>query len=302
MANIKGTAANNNLVGTVNNDVIDGLGGADTMTGGLGNDVYVVDNIGDIVIEAFNAGIDTVQANISYLLTANVENLTLTGTANINGTGNVLNNSLTGNSGSNILDGGTGADTMSGGAGNDTYMVDNVGDIVSEATNAGTDSVQSSVNYTLVANIENLTLIGIAAINATGNTLNNILTGNSANNILNGGAGLDTMIGGLGDDTYMVDNAGDVITEAAGAGIDNVQASASYVLGLNVENLTLTGVTNINGTGNALNNNITGNNGSNVLDGGIGDDTLNGGAGADAMTGGGGDDRSEEHTSELQSQ
>ena len=290
MATIKGTAANNNLVGTTANDVIDGLGGADTMAGGLGNDVYVVDNIGDIVIEAFNAGIDTVQSSISYLLTANVENLTLTGTVAINGTGNTLNNSLTGNSGNNILDGGVGADTMSGGAGNDTYMVDNVGDIVSEATNAGTDSVQSSVNYTLVANIENLTLIGIAAINATGNTLNNILTGNSANNVLNGGVGLDTMIGGLGDDTYMVDNASDVVTEALGAGIDNVQASANYVLGLNVENLTLAGVTNINGTGNALNNNITGNNGSNVLDGGIGDDTLNGGAGADAMTGGGGDD------------
>ena len=290
MANIKGTAANNNLVGTTANDVIDGLGGADTMAGGLGNDVYVVDNIGDIVIEAFNAGIDTVQSSISYLLTANVENLTLTGTTAINGTGNTLNNSLTGNSGNNILDGGVGADTMSGGAGNDTYMVDNVLDVVSEATNAGTDSVQSIVNYTLVANIENLTLIGIAAINGTGNALNNILTGNSANNILNGGTGADTMIGGLGDDTYTVDNVGDVITEAVGAGIDNVQANASYVLGLNLENLTLTGVTNINGTGNALDNIITGNNSSNVLDGGLGNDTLNGGAGADTMTGGGGND------------
>ena len=116
MANIKGTAANDNLVGTVNNDVIDGLGGADTMAGGLGNDVYVVDNIGDMVIENAGAGIDTVQANISYMLTANVENLQLTGTANINGTGNILNNSLTGNSGNNILDGGAGVDTMAGGA------------------------------------------------------------------------------------------------------------------------------------------------------------------------------------------
>lgn len=289
MANIRGTAANNNLVGTVSNDVIDGLGGADTMAGGLGNDVYVVDNVGDIVIESAGAGIDTVQANISYLLTANVENLQLTGTANINGTGNVLNNSLTGNSGNNILDGGAGVDTMAGGAGNDTYIVDNIGDVVTEANNQGTDNVQASVNHTLAANIENLALIGSALI-GTGNTLNNTITGNSANNTLNGGAGVDTLIGGLGDDTYIVDNAGDVVTEAAGAGIDSVQASASYVLGANVENLTLTGIANINGTGNALDNIITGNNGNNTLSGGLGADTLNGGAGIDSLIGGAGND------------
>ena len=289
MANIKGTAANNNLVGTVNNDVIDGLGGADTMAGGLGNDVYIVDNIGDIVIEKAGEGIDTVQASISYMLTANVENLQLTGTANLNGTGNILNNSLTGNSGNNILDGGAGVDTMAGGAGNDTYFVDNVGDVVTEANNQGTDNVQASVNYTIAANIENLALIGAALI-GTGNTLNNTITGNSANNTLSGGAGVDTLIGGLGDDTYIVDNAGDVVTELAGAGIDNVQASASYVLGANVENLTLTGIANINGTGNALDNIITGNNGNNTLNGGAGNDTLNGGAGIDSLIGGTGND------------
>jgi trimeric autotransporter adhesin len=289
MANIRGTAANNNLVGTTGNDVIDGLAGADTMAGGLGNDVYVVDNIGDLVIENAGAGIDTVQANISYMLTANVENLQLTGTANINGTGNILNNSLTGNSGNNILDGGAGADTMAGGAGNDTYIVDNVGDVVTEANNQGTDNVQASVNHILAANIENLALIGAALI-GTGNTLNNTITGNSANNTLNGGAGIDTLIGGLGNDTYIVDNAGDVVTEAAGAGIDSVQASASYVLGANVENLTLTGIANINGTGNALDNIITGNNGNNTLNGGAGNDTLNGGAGIDSLIGGTGND------------
>ena len=290
MANIKGTAANNNLVGTTGNDVIDGLGGADTMAGGLGNDVYIVDNIGDIVIENANEGIDTVQASISYMLTANVENLQLTGTTNINGTGNVLNNSITGNSGNNILDGGIGADTMSGGAGNDTYFVDNVGDVVTEANNQGTDSVQASVNYTLAANIENLTLIGIAALNGTGNALNNIITGNSGNNILDGGAGADTLIGGIGNDIYIVDNAGDVVTESVSSGIDTVQTTTSYVLGLNLENLTLTGAANINGTGNAFDNIITGNGGSNTLNGGLGNDTLNGGAGIDSMVGGVGND------------
>ena len=152
-----------------------------------------------------------------------MENLTLTGAGNVNGTGNTLANILTGNAGSNILNGLAGADTMAGGAGNDTYVVDNAGDLVTEGANAGTDLVQSSVTtYTLTANVENLTLTGSGAISGTGNTLNNILTGNGGvntltgldgNDTLNGGAGADTLIGGLGNDTYVVDNVADIVTE-----------------------------------------------------------------------------------------
>ena len=177
----------------------------DTMIGGDGNDTYVVDNIADVVTESNSSltQLDTVEAGFSYTLGANVENLLLTGGGVINGTGNSLNNSLIGNSGANILNGGLGADTMIGGQGNDTYLVDNLGDVVTENAAEGTDLVQSSVSFTLGADIENLTLTGSAAINGTGNDLDNILLGNSGTNILDGGTGADTMTGGLGNDTYV---------------------------------------------------------------------------------------------------
>ena len=111
---------------------------------------------------------------------------------------------------------------MAGGLGDDTYVVDNTGDVVTEAAGGGTDTVQSSVTHTLGAELENLVLTGAAAINGTGNALNNRSPATRAANILNGGAGADTMAGGLGNDTYVVDNAGDVVTEAAGGGTDTV--------------------------------------------------------------------------------
>jgi Ca2+-binding RTX toxin-like protein len=276
-----GNALNNTLTGNSAANILDGGAGEDTLIGGAGNDTYIVENAGDTVIENANEGTDTVQTSASYTLSTNVENLTLTGTAAINGTGNVLNNVLTGNSGANVLDGGAGADSMVGGGGNDTYIVDNTGDTVTEGSGAGTDTVQSSVTLTLGTNVENLTLIGAAAINGTGNTLNNVLTGNSAANVLNGMTGADAMSGGAGDDTYVVDNAGDTVTELANEGTDTVQSSVTYTLAANVENLVLTGTTSVNATGNGLNNTLTGNSGANVLDGGPGVDSMAGGAGND---------------------
>jgi Ca2+-binding RTX toxin-like protein len=272
------------------NDYLDGGFGADLMWGGVGNDTYVVENVGDYVGEEPDEGTDLVNSSITYALNDNVENLTLTGTSAIDGTGNDLSNTLTGNSGANVLDGGLGADTMVGGAGNDTYIVDNAGDVVTEAASAGTDLVQSSVTYALGSNLENLTLTGTSAINGTGNALANILTGNSANNILDGAAGADTLRGGLGNDTYVVDNTGDVVTENASEGTDLVQSSVTYTLSADVENLTLTATTAINGTGNALDNILLGGSGANTLTGGAGNDTLDGGAGTDTMLGGIGND------------
>ena len=225
-----------------------------------------MDNAGDIVTEQANEGVDRVQSSLSYMLGANVENLTLTGTVAVNGTGNSLANTLTGNSAANIL---------TGGAGDDLYVL-GAGDSVVEQLNEGMDTVQTVISWTLGANVENLIMTGIAVVNGTGNALNNVLTGNSATNVLDadggddtlsGGAGADTLIGGTGNDTYVVDNVGEVVTEQLNEGLDTVQSSVSYTLSANVENLTLTGTGALNATGNSLANTLTGNTGANVLHG-----------------------------------
>ena len=298
---LNGGAGNDTLNGGDGNDILNGGTGIDTLNGGNGDDTFIVDSTTDIIIETagVGSGNDTVISSVTYSLntanTANVENLTLTG-ANVNGTGNALNNVLTGSAGNNILDGGLGADTMIGGNGNDTYIVDNVGDTVNEIGSTGTDTVISSIDFTLntvgAANVERLTLTG-SATNATGNALNNTITGNDLNNTIDGGTGVDTMVGGNGDDTYIVDNTADVVTETnlVGSGTDTVQSSAAtYTLGTNVENLTLTGSGDINGTGNNAANVITGNSGNNTLSGGAGNDTITGGTGNDTITGGTGAD------------
>ena len=225
-----------------------------------------------MVTENLNEGTDTVQAFITYTLGANLENLALVGTSAINGTGNALNNILTGNGAANTLIGGGGNDTLDGGAGfdaligglgNDIYVVGDANDLVMEASNEGTDTVQSSVSYTLSSNVENLVLTGSNAVNGIGNALNNVLTGNSAVNILTGGTG---------NDTYVV-SSGDSIIENTNEGTDTIQSDVSWTLGANLENLTMLGNTWIDGTGNALNNVLRGNSAANVLAGGTGNDT-----------------------------
>ncbi len=124
----------------------------------------------------------------------------------------------------------------------------------------------------------------------TGNTKNNVLNGGVGNDTLNGGVGADSMIGGLGKDSYVVDNVGDVVTENLNEGTDKVSSKITYTLPANVENLTLTGTSAINGAGNGQANKITGNAANNQLVGGGGNDTLDGGAGTNSLTGGIGKD------------
>ena len=287
---ITGGADNDTLNGGAGDDTLDGGTGADTLIGGAGNDTYIVDSASDVVTEAASAGTDTVKTTLAaYTLGANVENLTYTGTGAFAGTGNTLANTLTGGVGNDTLNGGTGADKLNGGAGNDIYIVDNTGDVVTEAASAGTDTVKATLAaYTLGANVENLTYTGTGAFTGTGNTLANTLTGGTGNDTLSGGTGADKLIGGAGNDTYIVDNASDVVTEAASAGTDTVKTTlAAYTLGSNVENLTYTGTGAFAGTGNTLVNTITGGTGndtfnlgayltaSDKIDGGAGTDTLN---------------------------
>jgi Ca2+-binding RTX toxin-like protein len=289
--NLIGSASADTLTGDAAANLLNGGKGADTMTGGAGNDTYIVDNSADKTKETAAAhGIDTVEASVSFTLTAYLENLILTGVAAANGTGNELANTITGNSAANLLNGGLGADTLKGGLGNDTYMVDDKLDKVEEASGAGTDTVQASVTYVLSTNLENLTLAGLAAINGTGNGADNVITGNGAINVisggggndrLDGGAGADSLTGGAGNDTFVVDNVGDKVVEAASGGTDTVESSINYTLGADVENLKLGGVAAINGTGNGLANSLTGNSAANVLNGLGGADTMTGAAGND---------------------
>lgn len=194
--------------------------------------------------------------------------------------------------GNDTLNGGAGNDVLTGGTGNDTYVVDTTNDVITELKSEGIDTVNSPISWTLQANLENLTLLGKTAINATGNTLNNILTGNAAANTLNGGTGADKMTGGLSNDVYVVDKVGDKVIETStlATEIDSVKSSVSYTLGINVENLTLTGTAALNGTGNGSANTLIGNTANNLLLGNAGKDTLSGGAGNDKLDGGTGND------------
>jgi len=116
-----GGGGNDTLNGGDDNDWLDGGVGADNMNGGLGDDIYIVDNVGDVAGEVAG-GTDTVQSSITHTLSANIENLTLTGSAPINGTGNARSNIITGNSGNNVLTGLGGSDTLKGAGGADTLI------------------------------------------------------------------------------------------------------------------------------------------------------------------------------------
>ncbi len=262
---VHGDAGANLLSGNGGDDVLEGREGNDQLVGGNGNDTASYASAASAVKVSLllaHTWQDTGVAGLDYF--DSIESLA----------GSKYNDTLTGDSGNNQLDGGAGADVMKGGLGDDTYVVGNSFDNVGERLNEGTDTVLSSITYALPSNVENLTLTGAGNLNATGNSDNNTIYGNSGNNLIDGGAGADKMYGGLGDDTYVVNNSFDKTNENTGEGTDTVQSSITFTIGANVENLTLTGATAINGIGNGLDNRITGNAGNNTLTGGAGNDTF----------------------------
>lgn len=246
---ILGLGGNDTLFGLAGSDWIDGGAGSDQMVGGSGNDTYVVNALGDIVVELAGEGIDTVMSALaSFTLGDNVENLTYTGTARFTGIGNALANTLTGGAaadsltggdgddilnglagndtlvggaGNDTLNGGAGGDSMSGGAGDDIYHVDAGGDTVTEGGNAGIDTVRTTLaSYTLGNNVENLVYAGNGSFSGTGNALANTLTGGAGSDTLNGQGGNDILNGGAGDDTLNGGAGNDVL--AGGTGNDRL--------------------------------------------------------------------------------
>lgn len=377
-----GLGGDDTLVGGDGSDTLDGGSGADTMDGGEGNDTYYVDDIADVVVEAWAGYADTdiVYVSIDFYNAgeASVEQIYYSGSGNGTIVGSDSNNFISsstgadwlqgeggndwlfggggddlleGGDGNDELDGWQGNDTMVGGLGDDVYNVDSASDVVTEYAGEGIDTVKvRKSSYTLLANFENADLRYYSgSISVTGNSAANVfimgttaqtvsgstgidtvsyahtgavevdlwlltfggeaaddymtgienLTGSAYDDvlrtlgtasILDGGAGADTMEGRGGSDIYYVDNAGDVVIEAAGGGnFDEVRIRnlASYTLPAYVEKLTNTTNLTFTGTGNSQSNEINGGTVVDYLHGGDGHDTLNGGDGDDELHGDG---------------
>ena len=314
--NMDGRGGDDTLIGGPASDYINGGDGNDLLKGGYGG--YDTLNGGNGVDTAsydlFPATFGGVNAN----LTTGVVNFPNTGSSLTNTLisienliGSAGNDTLTGNVGDNRLQGGDGNDLFNGGGGgNDIFDGGNGIDTVTYASYSGPIYANLAVELAAVStaggptflngltSIENLigsqsndTILGSTADNyLNGSGGNDSLNGGNGNDTLDGGTGNDTLIGGAGNDIYYVDSISDVVQEAPNQGTDSVFASISYTLGANVENLILTGTSNINGAGNDLDNLIQGNAGNNFLTSGNGNDTLIGGSGQDYMYGEAGND------------
>lgn len=323
---LKGAGGDDRLDGGTGADCLTGGAGNDSYVVDNAGDVVIeLANGGTDTVETARSSY-ILADNVERLIGVSTRSQSLTGNALDNQiSGGAANDHLYGLGGADRLVGGAGADIMEGGAGDDTYFVDDVGDVLVEVAGEGSDTVYAACDYTLSGEVENLVLqaggfdgTGNSSANRiTGNNWNNVLAGlggadiliggagddvlrsgddadqldgGAGNDLLDGGAGADVMSGGAGHDSYIVDDAGDVIVEAANGGTDVVQASIGYVLAAGLENLLLIGADAIDGTGNAANNLIVGNDAHNLLQGLDGADVLNGAGGDDELQGGAGND------------
>jgi Ca2+-binding RTX toxin-like protein len=268
-ATLTATAAGQYLFGLGGGDTFHdfGSGGAVTMAGGLGSNIYYVNNSAD-VIDQEPGGTGTVISSVSYALPSGIETIDLTGSANLTVAGNGLNDVITTN---------TGVDTINTGSGNDTINVNNPGDVINNSSTTNSITVDSDVSFNLPANVNTLNLTGSANLSATANSGNDTITTNS---------GVDSITAGAGNDTVNVNNSSDTITAASGAHV-TVYADVNYTLPNNVETLFLTGNSSLTAHGNSTNGDvITANNAGDNLYTGNGNATLIGGTGNDTMHGG----------------
>jgi serralysin len=315
-----GGSGNDVLYGSSGNDKLDGGSGNDELDGGWGNDTYLF-GIGsgqDRVLEHDETpgNLDTIQlgngiAPTDVTIGHGVRNLTI----KINGTADQLTLSdwflhdvykieqvkfadgtlwdvadLLANlvdlatDGDDYLTGDSGANTLRGLKGNDMYLVDHAGDEVKEKQNEGADTVETEITYKLAANVENLTLTGTAAINGTGNALNNSIYGNIANNTLSGGFGDDVLQGGSGNDILNGSAGDDYLSGSSGKDVLNGGAGDDKLGGGSGNDI-------LNGGAGAGNDLLYGGKGNNILKGGAGSDKLIGASGNDILKGGAGDDK-----------
>ena len=300
---LNGGAGADRLQGEAGNDSLDGGTGVDTLIGGAGNDTYVVDSNGDSVLENTDAGIDLVKSSVSYTLGNHVENLTLIGTANLDGMGNGLDNVLKGNTGDNILDGGAGddvlrgtfgsgmgeIDALSGGSGSDRFVLGTNDDLFYDDGDAASSGIG---DYGLITDfnptesdviqLQGATISGVAAdgssnlwdLNIDGASASDYYLAQSPDGLPSGiaiyrsqpGAEPDELIG--------------IIQGATGIQFA-LESPAVNLVGDDTDNV-------LNGGGG--NDTLTGNGGNDTLNGAGGDDTLYGGPGNDLLDGGNGND------------
>lgn len=276
---IYGNAGNNQLYGGAGNDLLRGRGGIDYMEGGTGDDIYLIEDLGEQIVEGLNEGYDTVSSSVSYTLSANLDRLDLTGQA-FAGRGNALDNLMFGNAIANVLDAGDGNDTVYGNDGGDELHGDGGNDRLSGGL--GDDQIY-------------------------GDAGDDVISGDAGNDYIDGGLGQDTLHGWSGDDTYFIGNGeNDTIHERVNDGIDTVRTTnSSLTLAANVENYVWVGSGAATGIGNDLANHMSGasemhglggndilvgGNAFNYLHGDAGDDVIQGGAVGDSLLGGDGDD------------
>lgn len=321
-----GDAGNDTLTGGEGNDILRGEAGADTLSGdagndqlqgGAGNDRYLPDEM-DTVLEQANGGTDTIVAAFTTMLAVNVENLELSGSADVDGTGNNGANSLTGNAGANVLDGKIGNDRLMGGAGNDTLVYDAADTtLIAGGSDFDTLAVGAGLTLDLVARPD-ATLTGIELVDlgdGAGLVLgaDDILALGIADNLLQvSGTGATVTVTGYwtfggqqnvdGVDflQYTLDGAAFLVQTGITLDIDLDESDADDPGEPDDEPLDTEGGTEADTLGGSeFDDRLSGRGGSDLINGGGGDDTLlgngdddvlNGGGGGDVLKGGGGND------------